>query len=91
VNNNVAHQRHTHVTNLGAETRKFGHSTLPQLMTPEETANYLGISAYTVRKRLGTGEILGRKHGSKWLIRVVDLEAYVEPNNRYPSISVSAT
>jgi excisionase family DNA binding protein len=54
---------------------------LPQLVTPEEAAQYLGVSAYTVRHRLKCGELPGRKHGSRWLIRVVDLAQYVEPNN----------
>ena len=55
--------------------------TLPQLFSPEEAAEYLGVSAYTVRERLKSGEIPGRKHGARWLIRVVDLAHYVEPNN----------
>lgn len=54
---------------------------LPQLMSPEEVAGYLGISAFTVRQRLKAGDIPGRKHGARWLVRVVDLEAYVAPNN----------
>ncbi len=54
---------------------------LPQLLTPEEAAQYLGVSSFTVRQRLKDGEIPGRKHGARWLIRVVDLAAYVEPNN----------
>jgi excisionase family DNA binding protein len=54
---------------------------LPQLVTPEEAAAYLGISPYTVRERLKEGTLPGRKHGARWLIRVVDLVAYVEPNN----------
>jgi excisionase family DNA binding protein len=54
---------------------------LPQLVTPEEAAAYLGISPYTVRERLKEGSLPGRKHGARWLIRVVDLVAYVEPNN----------
>jgi excisionase family DNA binding protein len=54
---------------------------LPQLMTPDEAAEYLGVSAYTVRERLKNGDIPGRKHGARWLIRVVDLVQYVEPNN----------
>jgi excisionase family DNA binding protein len=59
-----------------------GEMPLPQLLTPDEAAEYLGISAYTVRQRLKIGEIPGRKHGARWLIRVVDLIQYVEPNNR---------
>jgi excisionase family DNA binding protein len=54
---------------------------LPQLLSPEEAASYLGVSTYTVRQRLKDGEIPGRKHGARWLIRVVDLIAFVEPNN----------
>lgn len=54
---------------------------LPQLMTPDGAALYLGVSGYTVRQRLKCGEIPGRKHGARWLIRVVDLVQYVEPNN----------
>jgi len=51
------------------------------LVSPEEAGQYLGVSAYTVRDRLKRGEIPGRKHGARWLIRVVDLLQYVEPNN----------
>jgi excisionase family DNA binding protein len=51
------------------------------LLTPEEVALYLGVSEYTVRERLKNGDLPGRKHGAKWLIRVVDLVRYVEPNN----------
>ena len=52
---------------------------LPQLYTPEEAASYLGVSAYTVRARLNAGEMRGRKCGGRWLIRAIDLAAYVEP------------
>ena len=54
---------------------------LPQLYTPEEAADYLGVSAYPVRRRLNHGQIPGRKCGGRWLIRASDLAAYVEPNN----------
>jgi excisionase family DNA binding protein len=54
---------------------------LPQLLSPEEVAAYLGVSVYTIRERLKQGEIPGRKHGARWLVRVVDLVQYVEPNN----------
>ena len=54
---------------------------LPQLVTPDEAAAYLGVSPYTVRERLKEGSLPGRKHGARWLIRVVDLVDYVEPNN----------
>jgi len=77
----------TTVTTHGLERRRRPRRTslhelpLPQLVTPEEAAEYLGVSAYTVRHRLNCGELPGRKHGARWLIRVVDLAAYVEPNN----------
>jgi excisionase family DNA binding protein len=58
---------------------------LPQLVTPEEAAAYLGVSPYTVRERLKEGSLPGRKHGARWLIRVVDLADYVEPNNLGPN------
>ncbi len=58
-----------------------GAMSLPQLVSPDEAAEYLGVSAYTIRERLKHGEIPGRKHGARWLIRVVDLAHYVEPNN----------
>jgi len=58
-----------------------GAMPLPQLVSPEEAAKYLGVSVYTIRDRLKQGEIPGRKHGARWLIRVVDLIHYVEPNN----------
>ena len=59
----------------------IGPMSMPQLLSPEEASEYLGISAYTIRERLKRGEIPGRKHGARWLIRVVDLIQYVEPNN----------
>ncbi len=58
-----------------------GATSLPQLVSPEEAAKYIGVSAYTIRERLKNGELPGRKHGSRWLIRVIDLANYVEPNN----------
>jgi excisionase family DNA binding protein len=58
-----------------------GAMPLPQLVSPEDAAKYLGVSAYTIRERLKRGEMPGRKHGARWLIRVVDLIHYVEPNN----------
>lgn len=54
---------------------------LPQLLTADEVAEYLDVSAYTIRERLKSGELPGRKHGARWLIRVDDLIKYVEPNN----------
>lgn len=54
---------------------------MPQLLSPEEASQYLGVSAYTIRERLKRGEIPGRKHGARWPIRVTDLIQYVEPNN----------
>ena len=54
---------------------------LPQLLSPEEVARYLGVSSYTIRERLKCGELPGRKHGARWLVRTVDLIQYVEPNN----------
>lgn len=52
---------------------------LPQLCTLNQVADYLGISEYTVQRRLKSGDLPGRKRGSRWLVRVVDLAAYVEP------------
>jgi excisionase family DNA binding protein len=53
--------------------------SLPQLCTIDEVACYLGVSEYTVRRRLKSGELPGRKCGARWLVRVVDLAEYVEP------------
>ncbi len=69
-------QRHTRIAPIVTNDL-----ALPQLLTPDEAAAYLGVSPYTVRQRLKDGEIPGRKHGARWLIRVVDLVAFVEPNN----------
>ena len=63
------------------QSSKKGSLELPQLVSPEVVAKYLDVSPYTVRERLKSGELPGRKHGSRWLIRVVDLVNYVEPNN----------
>jgi excisionase family DNA binding protein len=56
--------------------------TLPQLYTPSEAAAYLRISTSAVRYRLESGELPGRKHCGRWLIRAVDLIAFVEPSNQ---------
>lgn len=66
---------------VGGVSNSVGAMPLPQLVSPEEAAKYLGVSAYTIRERLKQGEIPGCKHGARWLIRVVDLVRYVEPNN----------
>lgn len=67
--------------NIGESPSMDRSLPLPQLVSPEVVAEYLGVSPYTVRERLKNGELPGRKHGSRWLIRVVDLVNYVEPNN----------
>lgn len=66
---------------VGDVSISVGATPLPQLVSPEEAAKYLRVSAYTIRERLKRGEIPGSKHGARWLIRVVDLDKYVEPNN----------
>ena len=58
--------------------------TLPQLYSPAEAAAYLKISVSAVRYRLETGELPGRKHCGRWLIRAVDLVKFVEPSNQPP-------
>lgn len=66
---------------VGDVSISVGATPLPQLVSPEEAAKYLQVSAYTIRERLKRGEIPGSKHGARWLIRVIDLDKYVEPNN----------
>src|SRR6266487_3988228 len=48
------------------------------LLTPEEAANILGLSTFTVRRLLREGELPGRKVGKRqWRIRRADLDEYL--------------
>lgn len=47
------------------------------LMTTEEVAGWLGISANAVRASCRTGRIAARKRGREWLITVDDAAAYM--------------
>jgi excisionase family DNA binding protein len=48
------------------------------LLTPDEAAQMLGLSPFTVRRLLRQGELPGRKIGKRqWRIRRVDLEEYL--------------
>jgi excisionase family DNA binding protein len=48
------------------------------LLTPDEAAQMLGLSPFTVRRLLRQGELPGRKVGKRqWRIRRVDLEEYL--------------
>ena len=50
---------------VGDVFNSVGVFSLPQLVSPDEAADYLGVSAYTIRERLKSGELPGRKHGSR--------------------------
>lgn len=54
---------------------------LPQLVTPKEAAIYLRCSEYTVRARLKSGTLKGKKNGAIWTIRVEDLRRHVTPDD----------
>ena len=63
-------------------TKAIESVTLPQLYSPAEAAACLKISVSAVRYRLETGELPGREHCGRWLIRAVDLVRFVEPSNQ---------
>lgn len=48
-----------------------------QLMTPDEVAERLSISAHTVRGYIRTGRIRAIKVGRLWRVRESDLQEYM--------------
>lgn len=58
---------------------------MEKLLTPEEAAEILGISVYTLKDFLRAGKIPGVKIGKLWRVEETALREYVE-NNRtvYP-------
>lgn len=55
-----------------------------ELLTVEEAAAILKLSAYTVRRFLKEGQLRGHKigGGKEWRIKKDDLEAYLEKQAR---------
>lgn len=51
------------------------------LLTLQETAKWLNVSAVTVRKLLRAGELRGKKVGRQWRIPPVAIRKYLEMNN----------
>ncbi len=51
----------------------------PDVLTPAQVAEYLGISEKTVKRHLASGRILGTKVGKFWRIRRVDVERLLDP------------
>jgi excisionase family DNA binding protein len=50
---------------------------MQELLTVQEVAGVLKITAFTVRKYLKSGALRGVKVGKYWRVRECDLEAYV--------------
>ncbi len=51
----------------------------PDVLTPAQVAEYLGISEKTVKRHLWSGRIPGTKVGRLWRIRRVDVERLLDP------------
>jgi excisionase family DNA binding protein len=49
-----------------------------KLLTPEQVAERLAVSPYSVRKWLRSGRIKGIKIASLWRIRESDLETFIQ-------------
>lgn len=43
-------------------------TALPQLLSAQETADYLGTSVWTVKRLLTSGQIPGKRLGGRWYI-----------------------
>ncbi len=48
-----------------------------EIMTPEETAEYLKVHPQTVYRQLRAGKLPGRKIGDQWRVRRADLDAFL--------------
>ena len=52
---------------------------LPQLLSAQETADYLGVSVWTVKRLLASGQIPGKRLGGRWYINAVGLAETLSP------------
>jgi excisionase family DNA binding protein len=55
---------------------------VPIMLTPEEVAELVGVSIWSVRRLLRSGELPAVRMGRKYLIRVADLAEYLTPASR---------
>jgi len=53
-----------------------------EVFSPEEAAEWLGVSPQTVYRLLRSGELPGRKIGQQWRIHKGELEAYLRGNGK---------
>jgi excisionase family DNA binding protein len=51
-----------------------------QLLTPEETAEYLRVNPQTIYRLLRRGKLPGAKVGHQWRVRRSDLESFLQGN-----------
>ena len=49
----------------------------PEIMTPEELAEYLRVSRQTIYNLLWRGEIPGMKVGTHWRLKKTDVEKWI--------------
>ena len=49
----------------------------PEIMTPEELAEYLRVSRQTIYNLLWRGEIPGMKVGTHWRLKKTDVEEWI--------------
>ena len=49
----------------------------PEIMTPEELAEYLRVSRQTIYNLLWRGEIPGMKVGTHWRLKKSDVEKWI--------------
>ncbi len=54
------------------------HTSSPDILTPEEAADYLRVNRETVYRRLRAGKLPGNKIGQQWRIRKHDLNRYLQ-------------
>jgi excisionase family DNA binding protein len=53
-------------------------SALPQLATPQEIADYLGVTVETVQRMLRRGDVPGTKLGGRWYVHLGHLAAQLD-------------
>lgn len=67
-----------HTINQCSETTDQSHFKPNQILRPREAAEYLCISERTLRNLMTSGEIPYSKHRRAVLIRVSDIEAFID-------------
>lgn len=58
----------------------MGEKEYPEIMTIEQTAEYLQLGVKTIRRMIDEGELKASKIRNNWRIRKSDIDEYLDQN-----------